>query len=61
MAEDIQIKIIDANPQNESAVIQAPKAAGSDAYGSNYTLDHPVKKDMTDTEAFNKYNNRFVS
>ena len=61
MAIDVQTKIIPGNPQNESAVAQAPKAAGTDAHGPNYTVDHEIKKDMTDTEAFNKYNTKFTS
>jgi len=60
MAADIQVKIIEANELNQGAVIQAPKASGTDAYGTNYTVNHIINKDMTDTEAFNKYNARLI-
>lgn len=61
MANDIQKKIVNANDLNQGAVIQAPKACDTDAYGANYTVNHQINKDMTDTEAFNKYDTKFVS
>lgn len=61
MAGDVQVKIISANNQNTGAVAQAPKACGTDAHGSNYVVSDEIQKDMTDTEAFNKYDLKFVS
>ena len=42
----IQQKIIGGNDLNQGATIQAPKAAGTDSYGPNYTVLHSVNKDM---------------
>lgn len=46
----IQTKIISGNGLNQGAVIQAPKAAGVDAYGTNYTVNHIINKDMGATD-----------
>ena len=42
----VQQKIINANDLNQGAVIQAPKACATDAYGANYTINHSINKDM---------------
>lgn len=59
MANDIQKKIIEANDQHSGAIANSPKAAGS-AKITDYRTNHLVNKDMTDTEAFNKYDTKFT-
>jgi len=43
----IQQKIIGGNDLNQGAVIQAPKGAGTESYGSTYTVNNSINTDRT--------------